>query len=49
MLFANDVVLVDETSDKFNAKSEWWKQTLESRGFWLSQSKMEYMDCHFKL
>ena len=33
MLFADDIVLVDETRDGINAKLELWRQTLESRGF----------------
>jgi hypothetical protein len=36
MLFADDVVLVDER----------W-QTLESKGFRVSQTKIEYMRCDF--
>ena len=33
MLFADDIVLVDETRAGVNVKLELWKQTLESRGF----------------
>jgi len=33
MLFADDIVLVDETRAGVNAKLELWRQTLESRGF----------------
>ena len=29
------------------AKLELWRQTLERRGFRLSRSKTEYMECHF--
>jgi len=47
MLFANDIVLVDETRAGVNAKLELWKQTLESRGFRLSRAKTEYMGCKF--
>ena len=43
MLFADDIVLVDETGARVNAKLELWRQTLESRGFRLSRSKTEYM------
>ena len=39
MLFADDIVLVDETRDGVNAKLELWRQTLESRGFRLSRAK----------
>ena len=33
MLFADDIVLVDEMRSGVNAKLELWRQTLESRGF----------------
>ena len=45
MRFANDIVLVDETRAGVNAKLELWRQTLESRGFRLSRTKTEYMEC----
>ncbi|KAF3634147.1 hypothetical protein FXO38_25273 [Capsicum annuum] len=32
-----------------NDKLEFWRQTLESKGFWLSRSKMEYMKCKFNV
>ena len=32
MLFADDIVLVDETRTGINTKLELWRQTLESRG-----------------
>lgn len=41
MLFANDIVLVDETREGVNAKLKGLRQDLESRGFKLSQSKKE--------
>ena len=47
MLFADDIVLVDETKDGINSKLELWRDTLESRGFRLSRSKTEYMKCKF--
>ena len=47
MLFADDIVLVDETRAGVNAKLELWRQTLESRGFRLSRIKTEYMECKF--
>ena len=43
MLFADDIVLVDETRAGVNVKLELWRQTLESRGFRLSTAKTEYM------
>ena len=47
MLFADDIVLVDETRAGVNAKLKLWRQTLESRGFRLSRVKIEYMECKF--
>ena len=47
MLFADDVVLVDETMAGVNRKFELWRQTLESKGFRLSRTKTEYMRCDF--
>ena len=47
MLFADDIVLVDETRVGVNAKLELWRQTLESRGFRLSRAKTEHMECRF--
>ena len=43
MLFADDVVLVDESRAGVNMKLELWRQTLESKGFRLSRTKTEYM------
>ena len=47
MLFADDIVLIDKTRARVNAKLELWRQTLESRGFRLSRTKIEYMECKF--
>jgi len=47
MLFADDIVLVDEMKARVNAKLELWRQTLESRGFRLTRAKTEYMECKF--
>jgi hypothetical protein len=47
MLFADDVVLIDESRTGVDQKLELWRQTLEVRGFRLSRSKMEYMKCDF--
>jgi len=41
MLFADDIVLVDETGAGVNTKLELWRQTLESRGFTLSKAKTD--------
>jgi len=47
MLFADDIVLVDEMRAGVNAKLELWRQNLESRGFRLSRVKTEYMESKF--
>ncbi|XP_015158910.1 uncharacterized protein [Solanum tuberosum] len=47
MLFADDIVLIDETRDRVNARLEVWRQTLESKGFRLSRTKTEYLGCKF--
>ncbi|KAG5584745.1 hypothetical protein H5410_045179 [Solanum commersonii] len=47
MLFADDIVLIDETLDRVNARLEVWRQTLESKGFRLSRTKIEYLGCKF--
>ena len=47
MLFADDVVLVDESRTGVNKKLELWRETLESKCFRLSKTKTEYMRCDF--
>ncbi|XP_060183146.1 uncharacterized protein LOC132613111 [Lycium barbarum] len=47
MLFADDIVLIDESRSGVNAKLEVWRQTLESKGFQLSRTKTEYLECKF--
>jgi len=47
MLFVDDVVLVDESRAGVNRKLELWRRTLESKGFRLSRTKIEYMMCDF--
>ncbi|KAG5608215.1 hypothetical protein H5410_019496 [Solanum commersonii] len=49
MLFADDVVLIDETRNGVNAKLEVWRRTLESKGFRLSRIKTEYLECKFRM
>ena len=41
MLFADDIVLEDETRHEVNVKLEIWRNTLESKGFRLSRTKIE--------
>jgi len=47
MLFADDIVPIDDTSARLSGKLEQWRHTLESRGFRLSRSKIEYLKCEF--
>jgi len=46
-LFADDIVLVDETRERVNGKLGRWRHTLEPRGFKISRSKSEYLHCCF--
>jgi hypothetical protein len=46
-LFADDVVLVDESRTGVDEKLELWRQTLEAKGFRLNRSKTEYKKCDF--
>jgi len=45
VLFANDIILINETQDGLNDKFEQWSHTLQSRDFKLSWSKTEYLRC----
>lgn len=47
MLFADDIVLIDETRDGINAKLVVWRQILESKRFKLSKIKLECLECMF--
>ncbi|PKA66268.1 ubiquitin-protein ligase E3 C [Apostasia shenzhenica] len=47
MLFADDIVLVEKTKEGAKAKLELWRNALEFKGFHLSRSKTEYMECTF--
>jgi hypothetical protein len=47
MLFADDVVFVDESRTWVDQKLELYKRTLEAKCFRISRSKMEYMKCDF--
>ena len=47
MLFADDIVLVDESRDCVNAKLGGWREALESKGFKISHTNTEYMYCNF--
>ena len=43
MLFADDIVLINESKGGLNAKLERWRHSLESKGFRLRKSKTEYL------
>jgi hypothetical protein len=47
MLFADDVILVDESRTGVDQKLELWRRTLKAKGFRLSRSKIEYMKYNF--
>ena len=47
MLFADDIVLVDETKSGVERKLELWRDALETKGFKISRTKTEYMHCNF--
>jgi hypothetical protein len=47
MLFADDVILVDESRRGVDQNLELWRRTLEAKCFRLSRSKTEYMKCDF--
>ncbi|XP_070057852.1 uncharacterized protein [Nicotiana tomentosiformis] len=47
MLFADGIVLIDETRDGVNVQLEVWRQTLEFKVFKLSRTKTEYLKCKF--
>ncbi|KAI0529692.1 hypothetical protein KFK09_002247 [Dendrobium nobile] len=47
MFFVDDIILVDKTREGVEDKLELWRSTLESKGFRLSRSKMEYIEYNF--
>ncbi|XP_019261992.1 PREDICTED: uncharacterized protein LOC109239855 [Nicotiana attenuata] len=47
MLFADDIVLIDETQAGVKERLEVWRQTLESKGFKFSRTNIEYLECKF--
>ncbi|XP_070003106.1 uncharacterized protein [Nicotiana sylvestris] len=47
MLFADDIVLIDESHAGVNERLEVWREALESKGFKLSRTKTEYLECKF--
>nr|BAP00546.1 hypothetical protein [Solanum melongena] len=49
MLFAVDIVLIDETRGKVNDSLEVWRHALKFKGFKLSKTKTEYLECKFNV
>ena len=47
MLFVDDIIVIHVTREGVKDKLECWRHTLESRGFRVSRSKTEYIDCCF--
>ena len=47
MLFADNIVLINETREGVITKLEQWRDTLEAKGFKLSRSKTEYLHCRY--
>jgi hypothetical protein len=47
MLFADDMVLLDDTRLDVSRKLDLWRQTLKSKGFIISRTKTEYFRCDF--
>jgi hypothetical protein len=43
LIFADNVVLVDESGTGIDQKLELWRRTLEAKCFRLSRSKAKYM------
>nr|XP_009794373.1 PREDICTED: uncharacterized protein LOC104241155 [Nicotiana sylvestris] len=48
LLFADDIVQIDEMRGGVNERLEVWRHTLESKGFKLSRTKIEYLKCKFR-
>lgn len=46
MLFINSIVLIDETRYRVNDRLKVWQQTLEAKGFKLSKTIIEYLECN---
>ena len=46
MMFANDIILVDETRERIRVKLEKLRESLKCKGFKISRMKREYMECN---
>ena len=47
MLFADDIVLVDETGKGLSRKLDRLRETLKRKNFRISHTKTEYLICNF--
>ncbi|XP_075095357.1 uncharacterized protein LOC142173630 [Nicotiana tabacum] len=47
MLFADDIVLINEMHGGVNERLDVWRQTLESKVFKLIKTETEYLECKF--
>ncbi|XP_009796009.2 uncharacterized protein [Nicotiana sylvestris] len=47
MFFTDDIVLIDEMRGGVNGRLEVWRQALESKGFMLSRTNTDYVECKF--
>jgi hypothetical protein len=47
MFFVDNVVLVDKSWTRVNRKLEFWRETLESKGFRFRRNKIKYMRCDY--
>nr|XP_016451169.1 PREDICTED: uncharacterized protein LOC107775881 [Nicotiana tabacum] len=47
ILFADDIVLIDEIRGSVNRRLEVWRQAMESKCFQLSRTKTEYVESKF--
>lgn len=49
MLFADDIVLINETKAELNTKLEKWRETLETNGCRISMTTSEYIEYDFSI
>ena len=47
MLFAKDIILIEESQEDVNCKLEIWRETFESKDFHLSRNNKKYMEYKF--
>ncbi|XP_022004358.1 uncharacterized protein LOC110901883 [Helianthus annuus] len=47
LLFADDIVLIEESKQSLNVRLEDWRVALECKGLRISRSKTEYLYCDF--